>query len=125
MAPLAYGLEEDEKKIIKHRLNNFINSVFKNNDVKKLVIVTHPHRDHLLKDKKKYKGNISLVINDTIFNSSHKNKILHINFNDDFNHVYKNMELEDIFLKGDRSSHLTIQNYLDYYYPHIFSKCCN
>ena len=125
ISPLVYGLEKDNKKIIKYRLNNYINNVFKNNDLKKLVIVTHPHRNHLVNDKTKYKENISLIINNTIFNSPHKKKILHINFNDDFDYVYKNIEIEKIFLKNDRTSHLTEQNYLDYYYPHIFSKCCN
>ena len=125
ISPLVYGLEKDNKKIIKYRLNNYINNVFKNNDLKKLVIVTHPHRNHLVNDKTKYKENISLIINNTIFNSPHKKKILHINFNDDFDYVYKNIEIEKIFLKNDRYSHLTAQNYLDYYYPHIFSKCCN
>jgi len=133
IAPLVYGLEKDDKKIIKYRLNNYINNVFKNNDVKKLVIVTHPHRNHLVNDKTKFKENISLIINDTIFNSPHKKKILHINFNDDFDYVYKNIEIdliedpkiEKIFWKNDRASHLTAQNYLDYYYPHIFNKCCN
>ena len=125
ISPLVYGLEKDNKKIIKYRLNNYINNVFKNNDLKKLVIVTHPHRNHLVNDKTKYKENISLIINNTIFNSPHKKKILHINFNDDFDYVYKNIEIEKIFWKNDRFSHLTEQNYLDYYYPHIFSKCCN
>ena len=125
ISPLVYGLEKDNKKIIKYRLNNYINNVFKNNDLKKLVIVTHPHRNHLVNDKTKYKENISLIINNTIFNSPHKKKILHINFNDDFDYVYKNIEIEKIFWKNDRASHLTEQNYLDYYYPHIFTKCCN
>ena len=125
ISPLVYGLEKDNKKIIKYRLNNYINNVFKNNDLKKLVIVTHPHRNHLVNDKTKYKENISLIINNVIFNSTHKKKILHINFSDDFDYVYKNIEIENIFWKGDRASHLTYKNYLDYYYPHIFSKCCN
>jgi hypothetical protein len=98
-----------------------------------LVIVTHPHRNHLFNDKKKFKENISLIIDNTILNSSHKKKILHINFNDDFDYVYKDIEIdliedpeiERIFWKGDRFSHLTEENYLDYYYPHILSKCCN
>ena len=125
ITPLVYGLEEDEKKIIKNRLNKYINNVFKNNDVNRLVIVTHPHRNHLFNDKKKFKENISLIIDNTILNSSHKKKILHINFNDDFDHVYKNTEIKKIFFKNDRFSHLTEQSYLNYYYPHIFSKCCN
>ena len=125
ISPLVYGLEKDNKKIIKYRLNNYINNVFKNNDLKKLIIVTHPHKNHLVNDKTKYKENISLIINNIIFNSTHKKKILHINFNDDFDYVYKNIEIEKIFWKNDRASHLTVQNYLDYYYPHIFSKCCD
>jgi hypothetical protein len=125
ISPLVYGLEKDDKKIIKYRLNNYINNVFKNNDLKKLVIVTHPHRNHLVNDKTKYKENISLIINNIIFNSPHKKKILHINFNDDFDYVYKNIEIEKMWWKDDRASHLALQNYLDYYYPHIFSKCCN
>ena len=125
ISPLVYGLEKDNKKIIKYRLNYYINNVFKNNNLKKLVIVTHPHRNHLVNDKTKYKENISLIINNTIFNSPHKKKILHINFNDDFDYVYKNIEIEKMWWKDDRASHLALQNYLDYYYPHIFSKCCN
>tara|TARA_Y100000590_G_scaffold467740_1_gene647712 strand:- start:8687 stop:9835 length:1149 start_codon:yes stop_codon:yes gene_type:complete len=125
ISPLVYGLEKDNKKIIKYRLNNYINNVFKDNNLKKLVIVTHPHRNHLVNDKKKYKENISLMINNIISNSAHKKKILHINFNDDFDHVYKNTEIKKIFFKNDRFSHLTEQSYLNYYYPHIFSKCCN
>ena len=74
ISPLVYGLEKDNKKVIKYRLNNYINNVFKNNDLKKLVIVTHPHRNHLVNDKTKYKENISLIINNTIFNSPHKKK---------------------------------------------------
>ena len=133
ISPLVYGLEEDEKKIIKNRLNKYINNVFKNNDVNKLVIVTHPHRNHLFSGKKKFKENINFIIDDIILNSPHKKRILHINFNDDFDYVYKDIEIdliedpeiERIFWKGDRASHLTEENYLDYYYPHIFSKCCN
>jgi hypothetical protein len=133
ISPLVYGLEEDEKKIIKNRLNKYINNVFKNNDFNKLVIVTHPHRNHLFSAKKKIKQNIRFIIDDIILNSPHKKRILHINFNDDFDYVYKDIEIdliedpeiERIFWKGDRASHLTEENYLDYYYPHIFSKCCN
>ena len=84
ISPLVYGLEKDNKKIIKYRLNNYINNIFKNNDLKKLVIVTHPHRNHLVNDKTKYKENISLIINNTIFNSPHKKKILH-NINENSN----------------------------------------
>ena len=125
ISPLVYGLEKDDKKIIQYKFNNYINNIFKNGDLKKLIIVTHPHKNHLVNDKTKFKEDIGLIIENTILNSPHKIKILHINFNKDFNNIYKNIAIDQIFMKEDYASHLTIQNYADYYYPYIFSKCCN
>tara|TARA_Y100000590_G_scaffold171974_1_gene196679 strand:- start:5898 stop:7001 length:1104 start_codon:yes stop_codon:yes gene_type:complete len=125
ISPLVYGLEKNERKIIQFRLNKYINSVFEKNDLKKLVIVTHPHKNHFANDEKKFKEDISLIVENTILNSKYKAKILHINFSSDFNNIYKDMELNEIFLKGDYASHLTVKNYLNYYYPYIFKKCCN
>ena len=125
ISPLVYGLEKDDKKIIQYKFNNYINNIFKNGDLKKLIIVTHPHKNHLVNDKTKFKEDIGLIIENTILNSPHKIKILHINFNNDFNNIYKNIAIDQIFKKGDYASHLTIQSYADHYYPYIFSKCCN
>ena len=69
ISPLVYGLEKDDKKIIQYKLNNYINNIFKNGDLKKLIIVTHPHKNHLVNDKTKFKEDIGLIIENTIFQS--------------------------------------------------------
>ncbi len=122
IAPLKYGLNLDEKKIIINRVEKYIDFVFKN-DIKKIVFVTHPHKEHL-KNKLIYKENISLILNEIINNSQYSNKINHINFNKDFKKIYKNLTLDKIFIEEDPTSHLTQDTYLKIFYPHVIKNCC-
>lgn len=124
IAPLKFGLNEEEEKLIKKRFEKYINNVF-SKKVKKLIFVTHPHKNHFIKNG--YVENINTIVNGAINNSIYKNKILHINFEKDFKKIYPNISIEEIFFSQDEDtfSHLRDNIYRDYYFPYIFSKCCN
>ena len=124
LAPLIYGLSDEENKVLNSRFNNYINEVFKQ-DVKKLVFVTHPHKNHLTK-KKQYTFEVGDFLESIIENSTHKDKIQHINFNKNFFKIYKNLEFEEIWAKNDESSHLSEEVYKKFYFPNILNNiCCN
>ena len=123
IAPLKFGINEEEEKVINKRFEKYINNVFINK-IEKLIFVTHPHKNHFV--KKKYIENISTIVDYAINNSSYKNKILHINFEKDFQKIYPNISIDEIFLsqEEDLVSHLREAIYRDNYFPYILSKCC-
>ena len=124
IAPLKFGINKEEEEVINKRFEKYINNVF-NHKVKKLIFVTHPHKNHFV--KKKYVENISTMVDSAINNSIYKNKILHINFEKDFKKIYSNISIDEIFLnqEEDLTSHLRKNIYRDNYFPYIFNKCCN
>ena len=94
--------------------------------MKKLILVTHPHRNHLIDNNnhKRFKGEVGALVNQVVSKSSYKDKILHIDFlKSHKKKLIKN--LETAFLKNDGFSHLTSKMYAEYYYPFIFSKLKN
>ena len=121
LAPLKYGISDQERKIIEARFTKYINFVFDNN-VKKLIFVSHPHKNHL---KNNYKINISSIIDSSINKSKFKSRIIHINFNKKFEEIYSNYQIDQIFIKEDPTSHLQNETYEKKYFPYIFSKCCS
>ena len=121
IAPLKYGISIEEKNLINSRFKKYINNVFKNK-IKKLIFVSHPHKNHLI--NKMYKENIVTIIDNVIENSKYKEKIMHINFEENFQEIYKSTSLDKIFITTDVTSHLTHESYYNIYFPHIFSKCC-
>ena len=50
--------------------------------MKKLILVTHPHRNHLIDNNnhKRFKGEVGALVNQVVSKSSYKDKILHIDF---------------------------------------------
>lgn len=123
IAPLKYGLNTEERIIIRKRIEKYINFVFKN-DIQRIVFVTHPHNGHL-KNKPNYKENLSFILDKIIKESKYSDKINHINFNKDFKKIYKNLSPNEIFVKNDTTSHLTKDIYSKIYYPHILKNCCS
>ena len=121
LAPLKYGISDEEKKIIEARFIKYINFVFDNN-IKKLIFVSHPHKNHL---KNKYKINISSIIDSSINKSKYKNRIVHINFNKEFEEIYSKHQINQIFVEEDPTSHLQNEIYEKKYFPYILSKCCS
>tara|TARA_B110000238_G_scaffold40884_1_gene43599 strand:+ start:83 stop:1210 length:1128 start_codon:yes stop_codon:yes gene_type:complete len=121
IAPLKYGINDDERILINNRFEKYINNVFKNK-IEKLIFVSHPHKNHII--NKTYKVNISTIIENVIRNSKHKKKIIHINFEKNIKKIYKRESLDEIFVSKDKTSHLTNESYQNTYFPHIFDNCC-
>ena len=122
IAPLKYGINSEEKKIISSRFEKYIDNVFKNK-IKKLIFVSHPHKNHISDNT--YKENIAIIIDNVIENSKYKEKIIHINFEKNFQKIYKGKPLDRIFITKDKFSHLTNESYQNIYFPYIFNECCN
>lgn len=122
LAPLKYGVSNDEKSILKLRFKNYIENIF-NSGVKKLVFISHPHKNHLI-NKNQYNVNISDILEEVIEKTNFQDKIIHINFQNDFNKLYENFDFVSIWRANDPTSHLSIEAYRNVFFPHIFSQCC-
>jgi hypothetical protein len=120
LAPLKYGLKDQERKLLALRFNKYIDNAFKTG-IKQLIFVTHPHKNHLIK-KSYYKEEMGLFLENIIKNSSYKKNILHVDFNKNFQKIYKGYEFEKIFLQNDVTSHLTVSTYENVFFPYIMSK---
>jgi hypothetical protein len=120
LAPLKYGLKDQERKLLAIRFDKYIDKAFKTG-IKKLIFVTHPHKNHLTK-KNYYKEEMGLFLKNIIKNSSYKKNILHIDFNKNFQKIYNGYEFEKIFLQNDVTSHLTASTYESVFFPYIISK---
>jgi hypothetical protein len=124
LSPLVNGVDIPTTEHFFLRLNRYINTVFEDSKIKYLILVTHPHRKHLVDNKaeKRFKGEVGTLVNQIITKSSYKDRIRHINFLKSGKSKFLSENLETVFKKNDPFSHLTEKMYSDYYYPHIFSK---
>ena len=120
LAPLKYGLKDQERKLLALRFDKYIDNAFKTG-IKQLIFVTHPHKNHLIR-KNYYKEEMGLFLENIIKNSSYKKNILHIDFNKNFKKIYSGYEFEKIFLQNDVTSHLTVSTYENIFFPYIMSK---
>ena len=120
LAPLKYGLKDQERKLLAIRFDKYIDKAFKTG-IKQLIFVTHPHKNHLTK-KNYYKEEMGFFLKNIIKNSSYKKNILHVDFNKNFQKIYSGYEFEKIFLENDATSHLTSSTYENVFFPYIMSK---
>ena len=67
LSPLKNGLTPLEEKYIINVLNDYINEAFSSPILRKLIIVTHPHRKHL-------SGEYGLNIDDLIYKAKIESK---------------------------------------------------
>ena len=108
--PLIEGLSVDEILYIEKVVHNYFNEVFKDDNVEKLFIVLHPHRNHYYEDQAldKYKVQWRPILDKIINDKKLENKIKVIDFNDYFPEIYEDegINIENIFIEGDISSHL-------------------
>jgi len=125
LSPLINGVDTSLRQYFSFRLNRYIEKAFDDSSVKKLILVTHPHRNHLVNNYIKFKGEVGILVNQTINRSRHKDKILHIDFLKSNKLDFLNNNLANVFVDNDRFSHLTSKMYSEYYYPFIFSKLKN
>ena len=113
--PLQFGLNINEKNVIKKRIENYIKFAFKNNNLKKIYFVSHPHLKHI--NGGRYIINISKIIDEVINETEFKLNINHINFSK--LNESKNL---DIYRQTDLFSHLTTEAYSEYFLPTILNK---
>ena len=113
--PLHFGFSFNEKEIVKKRIKNYIEFAFKNKNLKKIYLVSHPHLKHL--DKNGYKINVSSIIDEAINETNLKDSVDHINFS-----KMKESKNRNIYEEGDVYSHLTDDAYSSYYLPTILNK---
>jgi len=103
LSPLINGVDSPTARYFFIRLNRYIKTVFADSEIKKLILVTHPHRNHLVDNNnhKSFKGEVGTLVNQVASKSSYKNKIIHIDFLTSEKSKFLIKNLETVFLKND------------------------
>ena len=118
LGPLENGLKNHEKVYILKVFNDYLEEAFSSPKLKKLIVVTHPHKKHLSDD---YVLDIETLINEAIKESIHRKKIRIVSFSE----ILKNnidIKRNDIFVDGDAYSHLKEKYFLNSFLPKILDE---
>jgi len=109
MRPVRDGLDEDERAYLKAVVFRYIDEVFSDKNVKKLLLVIHPHMKHFTGE---YKFYFADFLKDIISNNKFKNQITILDFKKEFYNVYfygdETANFKDVFIVNDVASHLNI-----------------
>ena len=115
MRPVINGLDKDEYIYLEEVTLRYINEVFSDKNVKKLLLVVHPHIKHFTGE---YKFYFADFLKDILPKSKFKNKITVLDFKKEFYNTYFEGDVtknfEDVFLVEDKSSHLKINARIPY-----------
>lgn len=124
LEPLRNGVDADLASIFKSRLNKYIDECFADPATQNIILVTHPHRNHLVKtpDGKLYISDVSDLVLDTAQSSRYRNKIKVINMGKHFESVYTGKSIDQVFKYDDPFSHLTDETYLNNFLPFVLSQ---
>ena len=118
LSPLENGLEAFEKDYIVNVMHDYFNEAFSSSILKKMIIITHPHRKHL-------SGNYVLNVDDLIYEakieSKYSSKIEIISFLKDSKN-YSDDELNSIFVENDAYSHLKENYFLTNILPKVIDE---
>tara|TARA_B100000035_G_scaffold294958_1_gene285639 strand:- start:683 stop:1795 length:1113 start_codon:yes stop_codon:yes gene_type:complete len=98
----------------KKTLIEFLDNLENQKNLKKIIITSFPHRDHV---KNIYQNNVSSLINDVLEN--YGNKFFHLNFS---NNSYKDFDLDQLYVVGDEASHLNPQSHNEIFIKEIIKK---
>ena len=79
----------NSRKIFKNSLNEYLDYLSEEKKLKKILIVSFPHKNHLLKS---YNINVSNYI-DEVLEKSNDNRILHLNIS---NFTFSNKEIKNM-----------------------------
>ena len=107
------GLNDVKYKIINRvTINDYIENVFSSDNLEKLFIISHPHRKHITNE---YKLDIKDLIDEALNLTYHRDSIILI---DQFD--YNNFNnLDHVFIKGDKSSHLNNNYFIERFLKQI------
>ena len=106
---LRDGLDESGEKCFSESLDRYIEEVFRNGKVKRLVLVVHPHRNHLVANSDAYTFYVGDLVKSVSNRSRFADRIILWDGRKEFDSLYEGMSLNSIFIKGDKASHLTVQ----------------
>ena len=111
MSPVINGLTEDDKNHLETVVFRYIEEVFSDKNVKKLVLVTHPHMKHFTGEYKFYFGDF---LQDILSNHKYRNQITIMDFRKEFYDVYfdgdNSANYEDVFIIEDVASHINVKS---------------
>jgi len=115
---LKEGIDFGQKEYMVKVFNDYFNEVFSNKDLKRLVIVTHPHKKHLTKE---YKLDITSIIKIAVGESKYQNKIIILPFLKNYEDI-KKIDFNEIFVENDAYSHLKQDYFLESILPKVLEK---
>ena len=110
-----FSANNDEISYFKQTIEKYINYVEKNKNIKKLIIVTFPHKNNIPQFFESpidpYKHNVSNIVSDLVKN---KTKTYHLNFTEMI--IDKKIKIsKDSYKTNDPSSHLSSKYYRDFF----------
>jgi len=112
---LETGISVEDENYIIEIISDYIKIVFKDSKLKKLIIVTHPHENHL---NGIYTLNIEDLINKAVDSVNFGNKITTISFTEALS-TFSDLEISGVFKDGDKYSHLNNGYFLDFVLPKV------
>ena len=100
-----FNIKKNDKEYFKKRTQEYLNYLLTKKYIKKIFIITFPHKSHL---NGNYKVNVSNIINEMNLSS----KVVHI----DYNLIIKENRFEknNIYERGDPASHLNERAHVEY-----------
>ena len=111
MRPVESGLNKNEYMHLKEVTHRYINTVFSDKKVEKLLLVVHPHIKHFTGEYNFYFGDF---IKEILKENKFKNKIILLDFKEIFYEVYfngdKSRNYQDIYWVNDLASHINVQS---------------
>lgn len=99
--PLHVGVSSEQRIYLLSVIEEYISVAFRDKNVKKLIFVTFPHKNHTTGI---YKFDVNNLVQQAIFVSKYKNKI--INFRPSINQTPQDGG-DQVFQENDPASHLT------------------
>ena len=102
-------MSNNEYIYLKEATIRYINTVFSDKNVEKLLLVVHPHMKHFTGQYKFYFGDF---LKEILQESNFKNKITLLDFKEIFYEVYfngdKSKNYQDIYMVNDPASHIIV-----------------
>ncbi len=107
---LKENLSIESKNILKEAYKRYLAEVFSSSNIEKLIIVSHPHKQHIYNE---YINYWQEIINSTSIDKNLSKKIIFIDFKDKVPEIYTKNGIKEnnIFIKDDLSSHLTKESH--------------
>jgi hypothetical protein len=113
-----YEINEEDASYFESSVEYMINEIKRNSPDVSIHILTVPHRKHISEE---YKVNTSMLIN-KVLNNNDFEKVEHHDFSDAINQLLQEgFDLDDIYVVGDKASHLTSFAHNKILVPYIIS----